>query len=232
MHILTAMSIPASIRRLSSIRVWYHEPMSTSRLTRSERQNRTREDLIAAAARVFAAMGFDRATVDDVAEAAGYTKGAVYSNFASKTDLMLALISQRIAVQTEVAETAFAGETLDEGLRRLGRATADPDTTGREWLMLVAEFITYAMRDERARIALAAQYELARSLSASMIAEKYAEAGTTPPLPPRDIAIIIEALGVGIGVQALLDPENVSTDLQVVAVQRLLGEMPPDGVGS
>jgi hypothetical protein len=84
----------------------------------------------------------------------------------------------------------------------------------------------YAMRDERARVALAAEYERARGLSAALIASKYLAAGTTPPIPARDIAIIIESLGIGLGFQALIDPTGVSTDLEAVAVERILGPGP------
>jgi AcrR family transcriptional regulator len=205
--------------------------MPIPRLSRVERARRTRLELLAAANRVFATKGFDRATVDDVAEAAGFTKGAIYSNFASKSDLMLALIQERIAVQSEAAAGVFAGASLEEVLRRLYREDSGPDVAGPEWLMLVAEFVTYAMRDERARVALAAQYERARAISAAMIAEKYREAGMAPPFPPRDIAILIEAIGVGVGIQALIDPAGVSMDLRAVALRRLLGDMPTTAAG-
>ncbi|MCU0506360.1 MAG: TetR/AcrR family transcriptional regulator [Chloroflexi bacterium] len=196
------------------------------RLGRKEARERTRQELLAAAARVFAAKGFAGASVDDVAEAAGYTKGAVYSNFASKTDLMLALIEDRIRRQSEVIEDAFNGVTLEEGFRDLGARTSGPAALDREWMMLVGEFMLYAMRDERARVALAAEYERARGLSAALIASKYLAAGTTPPIPARDIAIIIESLGIGLGFQALIDPTGVSTDLEAVAVERILGPGP------
>ncbi len=70
------------------------------RLNRQERKSQTRERLIDAAAVVFAQRGFEAASLDEVAAAAGYTKGAVYSNFASKTDLFIALIERRIEVQS------------------------------------------------------------------------------------------------------------------------------------
>jgi AcrR family transcriptional regulator len=196
------------------------------RLSRAESRERTRQELLAAAARVFAAKGFTGASVDDVAEAAGFTKGAVYSNFASKTDLMLALIQDRIRRQSQVVDAAMEGVTLEAGFRDLDARTSGPTALDREWMMLMGEFMLYALRDERARVALAAEYERARGMVAALIASKYAESGTTPPLPPRDIAIIIESLGIGLGFQALIDPTGVSPDLQGVAVGRILGESP------
>ena len=68
-----------------------------TRRTRSESKVRTRTDLIAAARSVFLARGFHPATLDEIAEQAGYTKGAVYSNFAGKDDLFLALLVEYYA---------------------------------------------------------------------------------------------------------------------------------------
>src|SRR5919109_3815180 len=64
--------------------------------TRVERQARTRDELIAAAERLFSARGFGRTSLDAVADEAGYTKGAVYSNFASKEDLFFAVYERRV----------------------------------------------------------------------------------------------------------------------------------------
>ena len=90
------------------------------RLNRQERKSQTRERLIDAAAQVFARQGFEAASLDEVAAAAGYTKGAVYSNFASKTDLFIALIERRIEVQTAEHERRFEGldlQAMARGLR-------------------------------------------------------------------------------------------------------------------
>jgi len=65
------------------------------RLTRDERRAQTRERLIDAAADVFNRLGYHGASLEAVADAAGYTKGAVYSNFASKADLFVALAERR-----------------------------------------------------------------------------------------------------------------------------------------
>ena len=214
--------------------------MSSERLGRQARKELTRQLLIDAAAAVFARQGFDATSLDAVAEAAGFTKGAVYSNFRSKTDLIMALIERRMADQLETATRAMAGATLDEAIRRLearvGAETGAAGATGgagdvgtgravpvgRDWLRLMYEFWHYAMRDERARRALAEQYERARTITSRMISEKYEEAGTTPPMPVRDLAILVEAVGIGLAFQAALDPAAVSPTLQGEATRRLL----------
>ena len=67
-----------------------------TRLSRAESQARTRRDLIDAATVVFARRGFGGASNAEVAEEAGYTKGAVYSNFSSKDELFLAALETRL----------------------------------------------------------------------------------------------------------------------------------------
>ena len=89
-------------------------------LTRAERQARTREELVEAADRLFTKNGFHATSVDAVADDAGYTKGAVYSNFESKEDLFFAVYERRVDRRVADTEATLAsGETAYEGLERL-----------------------------------------------------------------------------------------------------------------
>ena len=72
------------------------------------RRAQTQERLMAAAARVFAERGIIGASVEEICEAAGFTRGAFYSNFADKDELVLALIRQTIRTQVSAAEQAIA----------------------------------------------------------------------------------------------------------------------------
>jgi AcrR family transcriptional regulator len=192
------------------------------RLNRQERKSQTRERLIDAAAAVFAQRGFETATLDEVAAAAGYTKGAVYSNFASKTELFIALIERRIEVQTAEHARRFEGQDLP-GLARTLEAEPDEDPDSeRQWLLLAVEFWLHAMRDERARVLMAEQYERARLASAKLIAPLYQTMGQESSMPPRDMAIVIESIGIGLAIQAALDPGAVRMSLQGEVIARLL----------
>lgn len=201
--------------------------MSGTRLGRNQRKELTRRLLIDAAAAVFARRGFDAASLDEVAEAAGFTKGAVYSNFRSKTDLIMALIDRHVAEQLNVTTRAMAGATLGDAIGRLEAAAGPRTRSGLDWLQLMYEFWLYARRDERARTALAEQFERARVMLAQAIEEKYADTGTSPPMPVRDLAILIEAIGIGLGFQAALDPGAISPELSWDAARRLLGAAAP-----
>jgi len=195
---------------------------ASTRLDRRAMKQRTRERLLDAAAVVFARRGIEAASLDEVAEAAGYTKGAIYSNFSSKTDLIAALMDRRITQQAAAAEMDLDGVTLEQGLRTLDERSRSDEAAERDWAILATEFFLHSMRDERARAAMAGQYERARTLTAQMLAAKFAEAGVEPPLPARDLAIVIEALGIGVALQSLLDPASVPVGLAAKGIQLIL----------
>src|SRR3954468_7996858 len=79
-------------------------------MTRAERAARTRRLLMAAASKVCAKHGLERASVDEVAKEAGFTKGAFYSNFRSKEELFLAMLDERFAEQLEKLDKRMMGE--------------------------------------------------------------------------------------------------------------------------
>lgn len=113
---------------------------------RQARVDRTRADLLDAAARVIAAQGYEGASVGDIAAEAGYTKGALYAHFRSKSDVMLALARERLGIALEDPEIALPGISDDgvdvaEVTDWLARASEDPR------LLLSLEFLTYGLRN-------------------------------------------------------------------------------------
>ena len=106
---------------------------STRRLVRRAMKERTRERLLDAAAVVFARRGLEAASLDEVAEAAGYTKGAIYSNFASKTDLIAALMDRRITQQAAAAEVDLEGVTAATGGAVTRHRQDGAELPGRPW---------------------------------------------------------------------------------------------------
>jgi AcrR family transcriptional regulator len=206
--------------------MWYPSRVMRERLTRQEQKAQTRERLLDAATEVIAERGLAAASLDAIATAAGYTKGAVYSNFASKTDLVIALLERRIAAQSARLDTLDPASTTGQG-------TLDelPETE-RRFLVLVLEFWLHAIRDERARSLIAGQYERARTVVAGYLANA-GYASTAPGgLTARDMAIVIEALGTGLGMQAALDPAHVKPDLMGRVLPILLAGVPNPGAGT
>src|SRR2546428_11777103 len=122
------------------------------RLTRKEKQAHTRECLMHSAARVFARRGLQQASIDEVAEDAGFTKGAFYANFKSKEELFLAMLDERFAKRIEAIERVIAdeGDTAEKA-RRAGDEVVRQLSADREWERLFFEFCAYAARDDEFR---------------------------------------------------------------------------------
>jgi AcrR family transcriptional regulator len=196
-------------------------------MSRQERKSQTREQLIDAAAVVFARRGFEAATLDEVAAEAGYTKGAVYSNFAGKTDLMKALVARRIDTQAAQLAGRFQGRDFASMAREMEAESTAHMELETDWVVLAVEFWLHAMRDEGTRLQMAEQYEQARTAVADFLtASGYGKDGTEAPLEPREMAIVIEALGTGLSLQAALDPEHIRMGLAGEVLLKLL-HLPP-----
>src|SRR4051794_17936580 len=144
-----------------------------ARLTRAQRRQQTRARLLDAAGQVFARRGLHAATIDEVADAAGYTKGAVYSNFATKDELVLALLDQHRAAQLQKLEALDAIESSEE-LRAALRDWTDQEPAARDFGVLMIEFSLYAMRNPAAHAELAARYRQVRGRLAELISRRYA----------------------------------------------------------
>ena len=134
--------------------------MATARLTRTDSKARTRAELIAAARWVFVKRGFHAASLEEIAEEAGYTKGAVYSNFHGKDDLFLAVLDEQYSQRTEAyAELMLGAEDMEETFRAIARFMLDAYAREPAWWSLVSDFSTHAARDPELRERLRATRE-------------------------------------------------------------------------
>jgi AcrR family transcriptional regulator len=190
--------------------------MTFEPLTPERRRAMTRQHLLEAAAIVFARDGFHGATLDDIAATAGFTKGAVYSNFKSKDDLFLALLDDRIDRQF-----AITGAILEDGsqepaeqlprVREMLRSGAFfADAT---WSMLFLEFVLYSKRNPEAAAKLSASAQRSRAFVTEMIATSHREAGITARYKPEHLAEIALALFEGLGFYRGIDPTSGSEEV-------------------
>jgi AcrR family transcriptional regulator len=187
------------------------------RETRVERQARTRAELIAAAAKVFARRGYNGASVEEIAEEAGYSHGAVYSNFEGKADLFLAVFEDYMAERVrELAETQSALPD-DAPLEARARALADQWmerlARDRESVLLHMEFIAHGDRDPELARRFGTRSSAMREAVARYIASYQQEAGVDLPLSADDLALVLRALGIGLAIEALVSPDAVRDDL-------------------
>src|SRR5215204_4621152 len=102
--------------------------MRTTRMGRQERREQTRSELVGAARSVFLRRGFHAASLDEIAAEAGFTKGAVYSNFAGKDELFVEVLGAHFAARVAVYEKLIVeGDTMEEVYRNVGRFMAEAD---------------------------------------------------------------------------------------------------------
>ena len=189
-------------------------------MRQEERRAQTVERLLDAATDVFARVGFHAATVDQIAAAAGYTKGAVYGNFESTDSLFLALIDRHLADQFAQIDELMAPGPAD--LRdRLARASTRQQTANGSFGLLMLEFWAYAARNEHARSQLAARYAAIRERLAAAISDRDVEEGTTSRRP-ADAACLVLALDAGLFLQQMLDPAAAPPDLRADAISAVL----------
>lgn len=195
-----------------------------TRLSRSESQARTRALLVEKAREMFLRDGYAATSLEKVAEEAGFSKGAVYSNFDGKDALCLAVLD---VLHTEVADAVLGSlrgaTTLEQALEtfdlwaeaRLG----DPD-----WSALEAEFSARSRNDPRLRQCLAERNQRIRRLVSGALRETCEERGIALSLSYDEAAAAMLSLGMGLGLQRSVDPDLPVWVLSDVI--RLIGALP------
>jgi AcrR family transcriptional regulator len=201
------------------------------RLTREEQRSRTRTRLIETAARVFAHRGFAGASIDEIAEEAGFTKGAVYSNFASKDELFLSVLEEHLGRRLrDVRQTVGESETLDD-VRLGGRELADLVEMDRDVWLLFVEFWTHAARDPEVGRRFAGVYETWREAIGDLIAQRFERLDIPLPAPRADLAAAAIALAEGHALQKLIDPERLTSEAYGDMLAYLVAGMAVAGLG-
>lgn len=197
-----------------------------NRPSRSETQAQTRERLLDAAERAFAAEGFGGASLDRIADAAGFTRGAVYSNFTDKADLFVAVLDRRLDRRyTEVADAMLATRDPDAfvaALRSPAWKAAGRDDARRQWLMLRDEFRLFALRNPAAAERLARYDRRLRDYYVEAITHLLGQLGVEPPINPRLAAAMLLAIDESLVRQHWIDADDVSATAVADAIEFLL----------
>jgi AcrR family transcriptional regulator len=177
------------------------------RLTRAEQSQRNRGLVLDAARSVFLARGYHGATLEQIADEAGFSKGVVYSQFDSKADLFLALlearIDQRAADNAKLAQSLANSADLQPLLEHAVRG--DQATHG--WLLLVIEFRVHAARDPELSRRYAAAHTRTVDGVAEMLATVAATNGHESALSPRYLAELALALSTGTALEQVANPD-------------------------
>jgi AcrR family transcriptional regulator len=199
------------------------------RLSRAQQNGRNRALLLSAALRVFLARGYHAASLEQIADEAGFSKGAVYSRFESKADMFLALLTERIAARaaqnaSAVAELASSGTiaSLIDLAWQAERATPG-------WRLLVTEFRVLAARDPALNRRYAAAHATTVDGIASVLAAMAERDGVRLAVPARRLAELLLAVETGIALEQLASPDAIDIRQAGVVlgqVAELLGSAP------
>src|SRR5262245_20439850 len=184
------------------------------RLTQAQRKQRTRADLVATARTVFVERGFHGASLDEIAERAGYSKGAVYSNFTGKDDLFLAVLDAHFDQRARaLVDVIFEGAGLEDSYRAVARSMTAADEAEPGWTPLLLEFWAHASRRPALRAAVSERREHFFAIAAGLIEELGARHRVEFAIPAKEIARGSNALSRGIALDRLLTGGKVSGEL-------------------
>ena len=167
------------------------------RLSRAEQNERNRGLVLAAARRIFLARGYHSATLDEIADEGGFSRGVVQSRFGNKADLFLALLEERITERT--ADNARLAEHLSgaDGLAALAGHATRRNQAELDWGLLLIEFRAHAARDPALNRRYAALHARTLQGIADLITTLYRRAGQPPPRPPDQMAQLILTITAG-----------------------------------
>lgn len=181
------------------------------RLTRAEQTERNRERVLAGARRVFLRRGYHGASIDEVAEEAGFSKGVIYSQFGSKADLFFALLEQRIEERAAENLEATTGKPPGDALRALRQAAETARRADRAWSLLVLEFRIHAAREAELRQRYSAMHRRTLDGLTAIFEHVASASGQVPRFSAHDLARLVVAIDNGYALEESIDRDGWST---------------------
>ena len=181
------------------------------RLSRAERRKQTRQELVSAAEACFVSRGFHASSVDEVAERAGYTKGAVYSNFASKEDLFFAVYEGRVErVLAEVVPGLRQG-SAEGAFDWLATGAIERRDRDDGWLAVFFEFWAHVLRHPELRERFAAIHARLLEPMAEGVRQLAEDRGLALPgdVTASQVVLAWNAMELGLGLERLTQPQAV-----------------------
>jgi AcrR family transcriptional regulator len=192
-------------------------------MSRKEAQEQTRERVVAAAAKFFARRGYHRATVDEIASEAGFTIGALYSNFAGKEELFLAIadrqVEERVAEVGAIGDAAEGDDPGQDAAEQL-RAFLERDP---EWPLLFYEFWSLSVRNPELQGELAKRRDAIRDALAETLERVAKRHGFKLRFPAPVLATAIAASLNGLAFERAADPESLPDEVFAEFVTAVLG---------
>jgi AcrR family transcriptional regulator len=193
-------------------------------MTTQQRGEETRTHILDAAGELFARRGYDATSVDDICTRAKVTKGAFYHHFATKHQVFIELRDRWLAeLDTQLASADTGGATVPQQLRRMAEMAGPVfQLVGKNWhLQMFVEFVSAARHDPTIPPAMIAPYRKYCDMFAALI-KAGIEEGTLRRVDPEIAAQLIVSFGLGLMIQALLDPKGADWGMVTQKTVRLL----------
>jgi len=204
------------------------EVLIRKRLSREESRAQTRERLLEAARTVFLKDSIEAASIEDVAEAAGYSRGAFYSNFESKDDLLCAVLDRELRSEGQEIEAIVAALPADDLMAKLRQyyvELGNDEAHCAFWLGLQL----HAIRNAAIRPRVAELMRRKREHVIAMIARIYEVIGKEPPGSVETVALGLMSIAQGLAITRMLDPESISAESLPKSLEILFNQI--TGVG-
>jgi AcrR family transcriptional regulator len=182
------------------------------RLTRQDKRQANRARILRAARKVFGRRGYHGATIEEIADEAGLSNGAIYYNFDSKGDLFLALLEDRMEERVRHMRRTLTGgrpSGRDGGLAEEARDATRSLKESPEWRLLLFEFVAHAVRSPSLRRKLRAHKRKYRAAMAKVLEERLTERGASASIPSEHLALVATALANGLALEEAADPGAV-----------------------
>ncbi len=186
--------------------------MTKARLNREQARERTRRQLIEAAARVIPEKGYQGASVEDITAAAGYSRGAFYSNFKSKDALFITLLQHVTEMEHGALDAIFSSGGTPAEIRANIRHFYARLIHERNHCLLWTEAKVHAAREPSFREELSALDRQTRDRITAFVERYCALTGQPSPAPARELAIGLLAVANGMTFARLLDPASTDDD--------------------
>jgi AcrR family transcriptional regulator len=183
-------------------------------LTRDEQRRQTRERLLASALEVFEARGYGESTLEEIAERAGHTRKAVYSNFSGKSELLLEIVERRFQSHIDRVQALLDEETSPERKTAdVGAVIADYLSQERAWGRLFHEFCSVASRDEQIGSRFRDCYRARKEVIVRLVENEVRRRGIELTVPAERLVMGVFALFTGLSVEKTIDPDEVDEAL-------------------
>jgi AcrR family transcriptional regulator len=197
----------------------------TSRRRQEERTELTRRRLLKAAEAVFIRDGFQAAKIEDIAKAAGYTRGAFYANFQSKEDLFIAVAARELEGLTDKLRTAVHSESAVHMKVKAVLQTVQESAAARRWALLLLEFDLFFLRQPSLKERVRPMQARLLSGIKAVFRDLYDTENRKPPVSLTAVALGFGAIFQGLTLQKILNGKLVSSAEVAAVLNRYIDAM-------